>query len=184
MPDALPGSTIGNRVLTLSAWLHYGQGQTLAHVVEVFNHHLQFPLTRGALVGQWYRLQAILYPWYEQIWQEVLESGVLHGDETPLARERQEALAVVLRDDTSHVLLDRPPAKSRRGGAFLPQGVYHPRWSATFGVRTTPSPAERGRSAWPTCCATWNTSSGTSLPRPSGRNSPRNCGVWWAMRSA
>jgi hypothetical protein len=33
-------------------------------------------------VGQWYRLQEILYPWYEQIWREALESGVLHGDET------------------------------------------------------------------------------------------------------
>lgn len=82
VPDALPHSTIGNRVLTLSAWLHYGLGQTLDHIVEVFNYHLQFPLTRGALVGQWYRLQEILYPWYEQIWQEALESGVLHGDET------------------------------------------------------------------------------------------------------
>lgn len=82
VPAALPGSTIGNRVLTLSAWLHYGLGQTLDHVVEVFNHHLQFQLTRGALVGQWYRLQQILYPWYEQIWQAALDSAVLHGDET------------------------------------------------------------------------------------------------------
>lgn len=82
VPDALPYTTIGNRVLTLSAWLHYGLGQTLDHIVEVFNYHLRFPLTRGALLGQWYRLQALLYPWYEQIWQEALASGVLHGDET------------------------------------------------------------------------------------------------------
>ena len=27
VPDALPGSQIGNRLLTLSAWLHYGLGQ-------------------------------------------------------------------------------------------------------------------------------------------------------------
>jgi hypothetical protein len=30
----------------------------------------------------WYRLQAILYPWYEQIQQEALQSAVLHTDET------------------------------------------------------------------------------------------------------
>jgi transposase len=82
VPDALPGSQIGNRVLTLSAWLHYGLGQTIDHVVDVFNHHLQFPVTPGGLVQQWYRLQAILFPWYEQIQNEALGAAVLHGDET------------------------------------------------------------------------------------------------------
>ena len=82
VPDALPGSQIGNRVLTLSAWLHYGLGQTIDHVVDVFNHHLQFPVTAGGLVQQWYRLQAILFPWYEQIQNEALGAAVLHGDET------------------------------------------------------------------------------------------------------
>lgn len=82
VPDALPGSQIGNRVLTLSAWLHYGLGQTTAHVVDVFNHHLQFPLSRGGLIQQWYRLQEILFPWYEQIREQALASAVLHGDET------------------------------------------------------------------------------------------------------
>lgn len=43
VPDALPYTTIGNRVLTLSAWLHYGLGQTLDHIVEVFNYHLRCP---------------------------------------------------------------------------------------------------------------------------------------------
>ena len=80
--DALPGSQIGNRVLTLSAWLHYGLGQTIDHVVDVFNHHLQFQVTPGGLVGQWYRLQEILFPWYEQIQNEALDAAVLHGDET------------------------------------------------------------------------------------------------------
>lgn len=82
VPDALPGSQIGNRVLTLSAWLHYGLGQTIDHVVDVFNHHLQFPLTAGGLVQQWYRLQEILFPWYEQIQAEALSAAVLHADET------------------------------------------------------------------------------------------------------
>ncbi len=82
VPDALPGSQIGNRVVALSGWLHYGLGQTLDHIVEVFNCHLHFKLTAGGLVQQWYRLQAILYPWYEQIHREALEAAVLNADET------------------------------------------------------------------------------------------------------
>ena len=82
IPDALPGSQIGNHVLSLSAWLHYGQGQTLSHLVEVFNCHLHFKLTPGGLVQQWYRLQEILYPWYEQLHGESLEAAVLNADET------------------------------------------------------------------------------------------------------
>ena len=50
VPDALPGSTLGNRVLVLSAWLHYGLGNTLSQIVEVFNFHLQMKLTSGGLV--------------------------------------------------------------------------------------------------------------------------------------
>jgi transposase len=82
IPDALPGSTLGNHVLTLSAWLHYGLGNTLSQVVEVFNYHLQLKLTPGGLIQQWYRLQEILYPWYEQLQTEALRSAVLHADET------------------------------------------------------------------------------------------------------
>ncbi len=82
VPDALPGSQIGNRVLTLSAWLHYGLGQTLDHVVDVFNHHLQFQVTPGGLLQQCYRLQEILFPWYQQIQEQALNSAVLHADET------------------------------------------------------------------------------------------------------
>jgi transposase len=82
VPDALPGSTLGNRVLVLSGWLHYGLGNTLAQIVEVFNFHLQMKITPGGLVQMWYRLQAILYAWYEQIQREALQSAVLHGDES------------------------------------------------------------------------------------------------------
>jgi len=80
--DALPGSTLGNRVLVLAAWLHYGLGNTLSQIVEVFNFHLQLKLTSGGLVQMWYRLQAILYAWYEQIQQQALRSAVLFADES------------------------------------------------------------------------------------------------------
>jgi transposase len=82
VPDALPGNQIGNRTLALSAWLHYGLGQTLDHITEVFNCHLQMKVTPGGLQQMFYRLQEILFPWYEQIWNECLDSAVLHGDET------------------------------------------------------------------------------------------------------
>ena len=80
--DALPGSTLGLRVLVLSAWLHYALGNTLAQIVEVFNFHLRLKLTAGGLVHMWYRLQEILFKWYEQIQAEALEAAVLHADET------------------------------------------------------------------------------------------------------
>jgi len=80
--EAMPGSSLGNRVLVLSAWLHYALGNTLSQIVEVFNFHLQVKVSEGGLVQMWYRLQAILFAWYEQIQQEALNSAVLHADET------------------------------------------------------------------------------------------------------
>lgn len=80
--EALPGATLGNRTLVLSAWLHYGLGNTLSQIVAVFNHHLTLKLSPGGLVQMWYRLQAILFAWYLEIQAEALGSAVLHADET------------------------------------------------------------------------------------------------------
>ena len=80
--EAMPGSTLGNRVLVLSAWLHYALGNTLSQITEVFNFHLQMKVSEGGLVQMWYRLQAILFTWYEQIQREALNSAVLFADET------------------------------------------------------------------------------------------------------
>jgi transposase len=80
--DALPGATLGNRTLVLSAWLHYGLGNTLSQIVAVFNHHLTLKLTPGGLIQMWYRLQAILFAWYLEIQTQALDSAVLHADET------------------------------------------------------------------------------------------------------
>lgn len=78
----LPNATLGNRVLVLTAWLHYALGNTLSQIVDVFNFHLLMKVTSGGLVQMWFRLAEILYPWYEQIHQEALNSAVLHGDES------------------------------------------------------------------------------------------------------
>ena len=80
--DALPGSTLGLRVLVLTAWLHYALGNTLSQIVEVFNFHLQLKISQGGLMQMWYRLQEILFAWYEQIQEQALSSAVLHADET------------------------------------------------------------------------------------------------------
>src|SRR5512143_2581906 len=82
VPDALPGSTIGLRVVVLSAWLHYLLGTTLAQIVDVFNFHLQSKLSSGGLVQMWRRLREILFAWYLEIQTQALSSVVLHADET------------------------------------------------------------------------------------------------------
>lgn len=82
VPDALPGATLGHRTLVFSAWLHYGLGNTLSQILEVFNHYLQSKLTKGGLVAMWQRLAETLRPWYDQIQREALDSAVLHADET------------------------------------------------------------------------------------------------------
>jgi len=82
VPDALPGSLLGHRVTVLSGWLHYGLGNTLSQIADVFRHHLQTKITPGGFLAQWFRLQEVLYPWYEQLQREALASAVLHADET------------------------------------------------------------------------------------------------------
>jgi hypothetical protein len=80
--DALPGSTIGLRVVVLSAWLHYLLGTTLAQIIDVFHFHLHFELSAGGLVSMWQRLREILFALYLEIQVQVLDSAVLHADET------------------------------------------------------------------------------------------------------
>ncbi len=82
VPDAMPRSAFGHRLVTLTAWLHYGLGTTLSQITEVLNHHLHFKLSQGGLVGAWQRLANVLFAWYEEIGQQAKHSGVLHADET------------------------------------------------------------------------------------------------------
>jgi len=68
VPDVLPGSMFGLRVVVLSAWLHYLLGTTLAQIVDVFSVDLQFPLSPGGLVQMWRRLEGVLLAWHLEIW--------------------------------------------------------------------------------------------------------------------
>lgn len=80
--DALPKAKIGNNILALTAWMHYGLGTTISQIVNVLNVHLRFKLTPGGLVNMWRRLAEILEAWYEQICAEARDSSTLHADET------------------------------------------------------------------------------------------------------
>jgi len=82
VPDALPGSTIGNRLLTLSAQWHYGLGMPVSQISEVLNSHLHFQVSEGGLFQMWKRLADHLEPWYEQLSNQACASAVLHADET------------------------------------------------------------------------------------------------------
>ncbi len=106
--DAMPGATLGNRVLSLSAWLHYALGTTLSQLVEVFNFHLSFPVTPGGLVQMWDRLAAVMYGWYQAIHQEALNSAVLNADETGWrVNGKTHWLWCFATDELSFFLIDR-----------------------------------------------------------------------------
>jgi transposase len=115
VPDALPGSTIGLRVVVLSAWLHYLLGTTLAQIIDVFNFHLQFKLSSGGLVQMWHRLREILLAWYLEIQAQALNSAVLHADETGWrVNGKTSWLWCFTSKDVTYYMIDR-----RRGSPAL-----------------------------------------------------------------
>jgi len=80
--DALPKARFGHRIVTLSAWLHYGLGVTVSQVAEVLGRCLQFEISAGGLVDAWQRTAGVFEPWYDQIADAVRRGGTLHADET------------------------------------------------------------------------------------------------------
>ena len=82
VPDALPRSTIGHHLISLTSWLHYGLGVTTDQIVHILSYHLLTKLTPGGLIRAWHRFGEILLPWYEQIAEQARGSSRLHADET------------------------------------------------------------------------------------------------------
>jgi transposase len=80
--DALPKARFGHRLVTLSAWLHYGLGVTISQVAEVLGRCLQFEISPGGLVDAWQRAAGVFEPWHDQIADAVRRGGTLHADET------------------------------------------------------------------------------------------------------
>jgi hypothetical protein len=112
VPDALPGASLGNRTLVMTAWMHYGLGNPLSQIIDVFNYHLQMKLTGGGLTQMWRRLQEIVYPWYQQIQTEALASAVLHADETSWrVGGKTHWLWCFANDDLTYFLIDRSRGK-------------------------------------------------------------------------
>jgi transposase len=111
--NALPGSTLGLRVLVLSAWLHYALGNTLSQIVEVFNYHLRLKVSTGGLMQMWYRLQAILFAWYLEIQTQALDAAVLHADETGWrVAGKTHWLWCFTTTDLTYYLIDRKRGKT------------------------------------------------------------------------
>ena len=180
LPDALPGSTLGNHVLVLSAWLHYGLGNTLSQIVEVFNFHLQMKVTSGGLVQMWYRLQAILYAWYEQIQQQALHSAVLFADESGWRVDgKTHWLWCFTTRNLTYYMINRSRGSPALMKFFVEEfggTLVSDFWGAYNAVVCA-----CGRRAWCICCANWIIRSATSRRARTGRNLPRSCGGWWAM---
>ena len=80
--EALPRAALGNKVLVLTAWMHYALGTTISQIDAVLDSHLSFKISEGGLVDMWRRLAKILDEWYEQIALEARSEAVLHADET------------------------------------------------------------------------------------------------------
>ena len=173
--DALPNATLGNRVLVLGAWLHYALGNTLSQIVAVFNFHLQLKISEGGLVQMWSRLAAILYPWYEEIRDDAMNSATLHGDESGWrVNGKTHWLWAFANSSLSYFMIDR----CRGSPALLKffQDEFGGTLVSDFWALTTRSSARGGRCAWSICCATWNMSRNTSRPAKIGRRSRNNCG--------
>ena len=152
-PTPCRARTLGNRVLVLSAWLHYGLGNTLSQIVEVFNFHLQMKLTPGGLMQMWYRCRRSCTPGTSRFSSEALHSAVLHADETSWRVDgKTHWLWCFATRNLTYYMIDRRGASPALVKFFIQEfagtlvtdfwGAYNA-WSA-----------RGGRRAWCICCAT------------------------------
>jgi hypothetical protein len=82
VPDALPGATIGLRLVVFTAWLHYLVGVSVNNIVRILSVVCHFPISAGGLTQAWCNLARLLEPAYTEIGKKVSHSAVLHADET------------------------------------------------------------------------------------------------------
>jgi hypothetical protein len=79
---ALPGCTLGLRVVLLTAWMHYALGTPCHAIVKYLRRVHGFMATAGGLTQAWSRLSEALDPLHAAIWEEIRLAGVLFADET------------------------------------------------------------------------------------------------------
>jgi transposase len=80
--NAMPNSTLGLKVLILTAWLHYWVGMSVRNVVRLLCVFFRFKVSPGGLTQAWNNLAAALKPIYDDIGEKVKNAAVLHADET------------------------------------------------------------------------------------------------------
>ena len=98
VPDALPRATIGQHLVSLTSWLHYGLGVTIDQIVDILSFHLHTQLTPGGLINAWQRLAEILTNWYGEYIFTFLDYVYVPHDNN--FGERQIRPAVILRKNS------------------------------------------------------------------------------------
>jgi len=80
--DAMPRCTLGNRLVLITAWMHFALGVAVHKVVTWLFSVCQMTVSAGGLTQAWMLVAARLAPLHEEIWKEVRNARVLHVDET------------------------------------------------------------------------------------------------------
>lgn len=80
--DVMPRCTLGNRMLLITAWMHFALGVAVHKVVTWLCSMCQMTVSPGGLTQAWERVAGHLAPLHQQIWNDILEARVLHVDET------------------------------------------------------------------------------------------------------
>ncbi len=80
--EAMPNSTLGLRVLIMTAWLHYWVGMSVRNIVKLLSAFCALPVSPGGLTQAWNNLAEVLSPFYNDIGERVKNAAVLHADET------------------------------------------------------------------------------------------------------
>ena len=183
-PTPCPGATLGNRALVLSAWLHYGLGNTLSQIVDVFNHHLQLKVTPGGLVAdvapaagdplRLVRADSDARPWRRPCCTPTRPAGGSTARRTGCGASRRHEL--------TYYLIDRSRGSRRCAKFFIEEfagALVTDFWGAYNAVVVRAAADLPGASA-ARPGTRWRN---TRTPGPTGRRSPRSCGGCWATRS-
>lgn len=80
--SAMPRCTLGNRLILVTAWMHFALGVAVHKVVNWLFSVCQMTVSAGGLTQAWMRVAARLTPLHEEIWKEVQGARILHVDET------------------------------------------------------------------------------------------------------
>lgn len=80
--DAMPRCTLGNRLVLITAWMHFALGVSVHKVVTWLLSMCQMGVSAGGLTQAWKRVAEQLSPLHEEIWNDVRNARILHVDET------------------------------------------------------------------------------------------------------